>query len=137
MADLPKWMEPLVEKVASSITVHGPDGPLELRFRKKEGRYEILLYLLPVEMVGGPHDGGLAAPGFLLDLPQLQSAFTRVDALYWDAHGTGEEQAADGPCLAVQGEFDSRTIWLRVLAYAPDDVGPAAKVDGTGRRQAG
>jgi hypothetical protein len=136
MTAMPSWLEPLVEAVAASITVHGPDGPLGLRYRQLEGRWDVLIYPLPVEMVGGEHDGGLAAPGFVLDLRRLLSAFARVDVFRWDALGTSPENVG-GPCLWVEGTFAGREVWLRVLAYAPGDVGPAAKVDPTGRRLAG
>jgi hypothetical protein len=129
-------MEPLVEAAAASVTVHGPVGELGLRYRELEKLWDLLLYPLPVEMVGGAHDGGLAAPGFSVDLGKLLAAFARVDALGWDALGTQPEHSDDGPCISVQGEFGGQKVWLRVLAYAPADVAPAAKVDGTGRRQA-
>src|SRR5260370_27411101 len=126
MTAIPSWLEPLVEAVAASITVHGPDGPLGLRFRQLDGRWDVLIYPLPVEMIGGEHDGGLAAPGFVLDLHAVSSAFARVDVLGWDALGTCPENAS-GPCLSVEGAYGGREVWLRVLAYAPGDVGPAAK----------
>ena len=137
MSEIPTWLEPLAERVAGSITVHGPEGQLGLRYRQAEGVWDVLLDPLPVEMVGGAHDGGLAAPGFLIDLERLRSAFARVDALGWDAHGTCPANAEDGPCVSVEGEFAGRKVWVRVLAYAPGDVGPAAKVDANPRRRAG
>ena len=131
MAELPAWLEPLVEAVSQSLTVHGPEGLLGLRYREAEGLWDLLLYALPVEMVGGAHDGGLAAPGFAVDLKRLGSAFTRVDVVSWDALGTCPANAEDGPCVSVQGEFAGRSVWLRVLAYAPADVGPVRKVAAT------
>ena len=137
MAGIPAWLEPLVEAVASNITVHGPDGPLGLRYRQQGGRWDVLLYPLPVEMIGGEHDGGLAAPGFVLDLRGVWSAFTRIDALGWDAHGTCPENTSGGPCFSVEGAFGGHEVCLRVLAYAPGDVEPALKLDADGRRRAG
>ena len=137
MEGLPSWLEPLVEAVAASMTVHGPEGPLGLRYRSAEGRWDVQLYPLPVEMVGGAHDGGLAAPGFTLDLRSLGAAFDWAGTMSWDPHGTCPENVNVGPCLSIEGEFANRPVWLRVLAYPPEDVAPAAKVDGSGRRQAG
>src|SRR5207249_2421960 len=108
MGDLPGWLEPLVRAVASGMTVHGPVGELGLRYREWEGVWDVLIYPLPVEMVGGAHDGGLAAPGFSLDLEGLRPAFSRVDAIGWDAHGTGDDNVDDGPCVSVVGEFGGR-----------------------------
>lgn len=135
MAEVPAWMEPLIEVVASKVTVHGPVGELGLRYRPVEEKWELLLYPLPVEMIGGAHDGGLAAPGFNLDLQGLWCAFSRVRAFDWDAHGTAAEND-DGPLVSVEGEFAGRQVCLRLLAYAPPDVNAIRKVDGSGRRNA-
>src|SRR5262249_8517633 len=105
MTEVPAWLEPLVEAVAAALTAHGPAGPLGLRFRQVEGVWDVLAYALPVELVGGAQDGGLAAPGFSLDLRALLASFSRVDALAWDAHGTGPVGAECGPCVSVGGEF--------------------------------
>src|SRR4051794_2367031 len=121
MAGMPNWLGPLVHAVAEAVTAHGPAGNLGLRYRRADEAWDVLVYLLPVEMVGGAHDGGVAAPGFSLDLSALRSAFTRVDGLGWDAHGTDEPNADSGPCVWVRGEFAEREVWLRVLAYAPGD----------------
>ena len=138
MPELPSWLEPLVESVATAMTVHGPEGPLGLRYRLiDDKRWDVQIYPLPVEMVGGAHDGGLAAPGFSLDLRAIAAAFDWAGELGWDPHGTRPDNADAGPCFWVMGEFAGREVWLRVLAYAPEDVAPAAKVDASDRRQAG
>src|SRR5260370_20402190 len=84
LPELPSWLEPLVEAVAASMTVHGPEGPLGLRYRPLDQRWDVQIYPLPVEMVGGAHDGGLAAPGFSLDLRAVAAAFDRTRELGWD-----------------------------------------------------
>src|SRR5689334_10776033 len=92
MSRMPAWIQPLVEAVNASMSANGPEGPLGLRYRQLAECWDLLLYPLPVEMIGGAHDGGLACPSFSLDLDGLRSAFTRVDALGWDAHGVGDNQ---------------------------------------------
>src|SRR5947199_172986 len=67
----------------------------------------------------------------------LRTVLARVDVLGWDARGTCPADAEDGACVSVEGEFAGRKVWVRVLAYAPGDVGPAAKVDANPRRRAG
>jgi hypothetical protein len=130
-------MNALVEKVAAAMMGHGPAVPLGLRYRQLEDLWDILIYPLPVEMVGGAHDGGLAAPGFSLDLEKLRSAFKRLTALGWDAHGTGAENAEDGPYIGVEGDVAGHKVWLRILAFAPADEAAAMKVDANSPRQAG
>ena len=80
-----------------------------------------------MELVGGRHDGEVVSPGFSLDLEQVRSAFTRVDAVTWQAHPMGEQD--EGPSISVEGEYAGREVWLRVLAFAPDDEVPGETFD--------
>ncbi len=130
MSDVPEWLSPLVEAVAEAMTAHNVPGPLGLRYREEEGAWEVLLYLLPVELVGGAQDGGVVSPGFELDLERVRSAFSRVDALSWNAHPADPEH--DAPYVSLEGELGGRQVWLRVLAFAPEDEGPGAKIDTAG-----
>jgi hypothetical protein len=131
MPEVPAWLESLVEAVAGGLTAQGPPGPLGFRYLEEEGAWEVLVYPLPVEMVGGAHDGGVVSPGFSLDLEGLRSLFDRVDAFGWDAHGLAPD---DGPSISMEGLYQGREVWLRVLAFAPDDEEPGMKWDTTGGR---
>lgn len=132
MDETPAWLESLAEAVGGSMTAHGPIGPLGLRYRQVEGTWDALVYPLPVEMVGGAHDGGVACPSFALDLETLRAHFDRVESLGWDPHGI--EAEGGEPCVAVRGAYAGQSVWLRILAYAPEDVAPGAKVDANGRQ---
>ncbi len=134
MPETPAWMEALVHAVAGSMTPYSPIGPLGLRYRQLPGVFDVLVYPLPLEMVGGAHDGGLASPNFSLSLPDLLSAFTRVDAVHWNAQGLAGDE---GPYVSIEGSYQGYQVWLRVLACAPADVGPGLKVNANGHRQAG
>jgi hypothetical protein len=137
MTEKPDWTGPLAEAVAACMSAHGPAGPLGMRYRTADGVWDVLLYPMPVEMVGGAHDGGVACPSFSLDLEALRAVFSPIEALSWDAHGVGPDNSDAGPWICVRGQYAGRSVWLRILAYAPADVEPAMKVDATGRRQAG
>lgn len=80
--------------------------------------------------------GGAAAswlgPGYSLDVEKLRQAFDVVEESVWHPHGLGPEDE-NGPCLAIKGRFQDRSICLRVLAYAPEDESPGLKYD-TNRR---
>jgi hypothetical protein len=130
MPDLPAWLESLVGVAAEATTFHADPGPMGLRYREDGGSWEVLVYPLPVEVVGGAHDGGLVVPGFSLDVERLRAAFARVDDLEWNAHGVCPE--GGGPCVSVEGLFRGREVWLRVFAFAPEDETPAMKLDTTG-----
>jgi hypothetical protein len=130
MSDMLPWMQTLVEIVAGAMTAHGPIGPLGLRYRWVDDLWDILIYPLPLEMVGGAHDGGLAAPNFSLDLQYLLSAFAPVHDVRWNAYGL---DTVDSPCISIEGDYQGEAVWLRILAFAPEDVGPGLKVDANER----
>lgn len=134
MPATPTWLEGLVHHVAATMTAYSPMGPLGLRYRRLQDLFDVLVYPLPLEMIGGAHDGGLAVPNFSLALPEVLSAFTRVDAVNWHAHGVGDDE---GPCVSIEGVYHGWQVWLRVLACAPADVGPGLKVSANDGRQAG
>jgi hypothetical protein len=130
---MPEWMQPLLEAIAASMSAHGPESPLGLRYRQLDDVWDLLVYPMPVEMVGGAHDGGRASPGFSLDLEALHFAIDRITSVEWDAHGCLPDNDGHGPCIAIRGNFAGRQIWLRILADAPADVEAAVKVDTTSR----
>src|SRR5262245_30945899 len=99
MADVPDWLDTLVATVANAMMAHGLPGRMGFRYAEEDGTWEVLVYTLPVELVGGPHDGEVVAPGFSLDVEQLRSAFTRVDAISWQAQSFGEHD--NGPLVSI------------------------------------
>jgi hypothetical protein len=125
MSQMPAWLEALVGVVADAMTAHGMPGGLGVRYREDEGAWEVLAYQLPVELLGGRHDGAVVSPGFSLDREAVRSAFPRVDDLSWQAQPMGDRD--DGPCVRIEGDYAGRQVWLRVLAYAPDDEEPETK----------
>jgi hypothetical protein len=96
--------------------------------RKKDGRTRAFSFLKQV--VGGRHDGELVVPGFTLDLEQLRTAFDSVAALTWSSLGLDSDE---GPYVSVEGQFQGREIFLRVLTQFPEDEEPGLKFD-TNRR---
>ena len=94
MSDTPAWLNSLVEVVADATTSQGVPGPLGFRYSEEDGFWDVLVYPLPVELVGGAHDGGVVSPCFSLDLEEVRAAFTRVDDVAWNAHAAGPEDEA-------------------------------------------
>ena len=63
MSDVPAWLDVLVGVVTEAMEAHAP-VPMGLRYREEDGDWEVLVYPLPVELIGGAHDGGVVVPGF-------------------------------------------------------------------------
>ena len=90
------------------------------------------IYLTPVELVGGRHDGEVVAPGFTLHLEELRACFQTVTDFRWNALGLNY---AEGPHVSVEGVFRCREVNLQVLAYAPEGEESGLKVNATRRRR--
>ena len=122
---VPDWLEDLVEAVAGCMEVDEPMGPLGYRWHEEDGDFwEIDLYPTPIELVGGAVDGAIVDPGYSLDLAALQSVFERIDALYWNTHGY---HGSEPPFVSVEGIYEGREVFLRVLSAAPDGEEPGMK----------
>jgi hypothetical protein len=129
-AQLPVWLEALVDIVAGCIEPHSLMGPLGYRYLTDEDSTEVIVYPTPIELLGGAEDGERLIAGFLLDLGTLQQAFERLDGVHWQAHGWGPTDP-EGPYLSLEGLFQGHAVWLRVLAEPPADETPGLRLDGT------
>ena len=125
-AEVPAWLEQLVETVAANVEADSVLGPLVYRYVEEDGFWEVVVYPSPVELVGGALDGDVVTLGFTLHLEGLRAAFQRVHELCWNAIGLiGHE----GPYVAIEGEHQKHKVYLQILAYAPEDEEPGIKID--------
>jgi hypothetical protein len=122
--DLPAWLNSLFEDIGAGLTPEGLMGPLGFRWHEEEGFCEVDAYPTPVEVVGGAADGAVLAPGFSLDLEQLRAVFEEIVDLGWNAFGWPD---GEGPFIWVEGTYQGRSIFLRVLSEAPEGEEPGAK----------
>ena len=91
----------------------------------------VVIYPKPVELVGGAEDGEIVAPDFSLDLEELRGEFERVDAVSWQSLGCLN---GEGPQVSIEGLYRGHEVFVRILAYAPEDEEPGMKLDTTRRR---
>ena len=129
MAENPSaWLSKFVEAVSDCMEAHSAAGPVGWRvYEEDDDTVELLIYAMPVELMGGEYDGSIVLPGFSLDVQALQSLFERVTALDWKAQGFGPGDDV-GPCLSLEGIYQGHVIWLRVLAEAPEDEEPGMQL---------
>jgi hypothetical protein len=125
-SEVPAWLNALFDLVAGNMEAVSAMGSLACRYGEDDGFWEVTLYPTPVELVGGAVDGEVVAPGFLLDLAGLRSAFDRVDEFLWDSLGVvGDE----GPYVVIEGQFRGREVYLQILTYAPAGEEPGIQLD--------
>jgi hypothetical protein len=96
------------------------------RYRQEDGFWEVLIYLQPVELIGGAEDAEIVSPGFSLDLDGLRGVFDQVHDFAWLAVGLNYDE---GPRVSIEGTYKGHEVFVQVLAYAPEDEGPRMKVD--------
>jgi len=123
-----QWLDELFETVANCTIADSPMGPLGYRYGEEEGFWEVDVYATSVELVGGAVDGEVVAPGFVLDVEELRSAFDQIEALMWHSLGFPHDE---GPRLVVEGIYRGRQVFLQLLAYAPEDEKPGLKLNTT------
>jgi hypothetical protein len=121
-----RWAQALVDEVSTCMEVGSPMGPLGYRYRIDEDLVELMVYATPVELVGGPDDGGLVDPEFHLDVGELSKVFDEVVHIGWNALGLNEEE---GSFISVEGKFRGQDVFLQVLARAPEDEEPGLKLN--------
>lgn len=121
---VPDWLDELVEAVAGCIEADDPLGPLGYRWHEESGFWEFDLYPMPVELVGGAVDGAVVDPGYSLDMTALQAVFDQAKFLYWNTHGY---HGSDPPFVSVEGVYEGREMFVRILAAAPEGEEPGMK----------
>ena len=127
LSEPPAWLNSLVTVVCGCIEAQHPMGPLGFRYRNEGDFWEIVIYPTPVELTGGVVDGTVIFPGFSLDLQQLISAFDQIADTRWCAQGFGPYDL-DGSHISIEGIYRGHSIWLQVLAEAPEDEEPGMKL---------
>lgn len=123
-----RWSECLINEVAACIEADSPMGPLGYRYVVEGDFVTVKVYPTPVELVGGPDDGGCVDSDFHLDLGELAKAFDSVGHFSWNALGLTNE---DGPQVSIEGTFRGQAVFLQLLARAPDDEEPGLKLNAT------
>lgn len=119
----PRWLRAIVPAVASCLEATGPMAPLGYSFRHDEAGWLLCVYPRLNELIGGAVDGRQVVPGFRLCLTGLMLLFDMPPHVAWEVPSdfTGD---FDGPCLALEGDVNSRPLELLIFDRPP----PTAKV---------
>ena len=133
-SEIPEWIESFVARIDATVESHPESGPFGFRFRREESEagesWDIVVYPLPVEFLGGASDGQRASPAYTMDLRSLEALFETIEASRFHSIDLAAQQW-NCPSLSLEGTYEGRRIGLRVMAYAPDDVDPGMMVDTT------
>lgn len=124
----PTWIDSLIMHILSCMEGHSITGGISSRHRQEEELLELIIHPTSIELVGGAEDGAEVTPGFSLDVQLLMTAFEQVNAIHWIAHGFGPFDL-EGPNISIEGIYKSHQVWVRILAYPPEDEPPGIYLD--------
>jgi hypothetical protein len=123
MGQPPKWLNRLAQRVCECIELPEGAPPVGCHHHFNGEHWEITLFIMSTEIVGGPHDGVKVSTRFFLDLSRLRVVLDSVESSEWQPHRIDETDDL-GPHVALTGVFQGRRVWLRVLADSPDRFHP-------------
>ncbi|HWL10569.1 MAG TPA: hypothetical protein VNQ76_19340 [Planctomicrobium sp.] len=133
MAARPDWLEQFVEDVCGSLHAVDESSSMGCHYQEAEDLWEVTLFFSPIEVVGGEHDGLRQSCLYLVDTMSLLKVFSSIDSASWQPLSFGSEDDLKSH-FAIVGVYQGQTIWLRVLAEAPEQIEPGRYLDhSTGR----
>jgi hypothetical protein len=106
-ADDPDWLDNLLRAVAARVVASRPIVCLSYRYR-------------PDQFVRELHVCPTAGSGWAVDVQSLREAFDEIEGCGWYA---APAEQGEIPYLWIEGEFDGREVFLRVLPAAEVGMG--------------
>ncbi len=121
---IPAWLGDVVETACNSFELSVP-GHIGWHAVPDESSWEVWVYPMPVEFVGGAGDGDRGVPG------QPFAQLSEVLRLFDEApHEVDFCQFTDGiPEVSIEGRVLGHDVWLHILQQPPDDVEPETTYD--------
>lgn len=114
------WLSGLADAIAKTLEPLSsePLPALDCHFTKYEGIWEVTLFTESTEIVGGPEDGSIKHSALGVRVSEILDLFQNVSSCNWQTQAFGPDDDL-GPHLSIEGLYKGRTIWLRILAAAP------------------
>lgn len=88
--------------------------------------WEITLFVMATEVVGGPADGSQLTSRFEVDVNALVSLFDSTPQLRWQSGACADDDQL-GCHLSLEGLARGRDVWMRVLQLPPADFEPGRR----------
>jgi len=114
----PRWLERFVRDISGMVRSYD-NAPLGCHYYLAHDCWEVTVFLMPVEVVGGGRDGESLVLPFHVDLPSVPLLFDEVETFTWQTARLGASDDL-GQHISVTGRVGDDAVWLRILADAPD-----------------
>lgn len=121
MATPPSWLAQLANDVVSHMTPADVLAPLGCHHfhDKARDQWEVTIFAAKTETIGGQYDGRQTSSQFHLDVLGMLTVFENAEQVHWQALSLGDEDDL-GPHFSMEGTYCGQSVWLRVLATAPE-----------------
>ena len=97
------------------------NAPLGCHYHLAQDCWEITIFVMRVEVVGGGRDGETLVLPFHLDLPSVPLLFDEVETFMWQTARLGQFDDL-GQHISVTGRVGEDAVWLRIMADAPEET---------------
>jgi hypothetical protein len=116
----PEWVDRLVQELSGLFHYHS-ENPLGCHWHQAEEVWEISVFMLRLEVLGGARDGENVALPFHLDLQGLPGILESVESLSWQSTRLGDSDDL-GQHISLTGTYAGQSVWLRILAEPPAEM---------------
>lgn len=123
MSDRPNWLENLADDVILNVQAFDALPPLGCHyfFHQDVAQWEVTVFAARTEIVGGPYDGISAEAQLTVNLDGLRELFTDIRSFRWQTDRVDDTDDL-GAHVSVEGNYRGNHVWLRVLAYSPEQI---------------
>ncbi len=113
----PRWLDRLVRDITSMVRSYD-NAPVGCHYHQAHDCWEVSVFVMRVEVVGGVRDGEQLVLPFHVDLPTLPTLFDEVETFTWQTAPFGQHDDL-GQHISLTGRIGEDAVWLRILADAP------------------
>lgn len=114
------WINDLAHDVLEEILPIDSLAPVGCHhfFNDETSQHEVTLFASKTEILGGADDGRQQDSRFCLDLAGIWRLFENVVDFHWQTTRAHEDDDL-GAHISIEGEYHGHSVWLRILAEAP------------------
>jgi hypothetical protein len=116
----PRWLDRFVREISTMVRSYD-NAPLGCHYHLAQDCWEITVFVMRVEVVGGGRDGETLVLPYHLDLPSVPLLFDEVETFTWQTARFGRNDDL-GQHISVTGRVGEDAVWLRIMADAPEQT---------------
>lgn len=123
MSSPPRWLAEMANEITANLHATDLLSPLGCHYHHDldADQWEVSLFASTTHVIGGSLDGLKKRSGFFVDLRCVVQSFSEVRSCNWQSGPMGDRDEV-GAHVAIDGDYDGRKIWLRILSSPPESI---------------